>query len=114
MIAEFPLPSSESGPWDITTGPDSDIWFAETINRIGHLHLAQADLDVTTSDAGSDPTQEGQRDVHPHGDQPQPAQTAEGVVLKPTPVALTQRRPAPRLNLYDFTPPPQRGCQERR
>ena len=37
-IREFPLPTPNSGPGGITTGPDGVLWFTEqTGNRIGRI-----------------------------------------------------------------------------
>ena len=37
-IVEFPVPTSSSGPWDLTQGPDGNIWFTErTGNNIGFV-----------------------------------------------------------------------------
>ena len=37
-LTEFQLPSANSGPWDITTGPDGALWFSEYAGgRIGRI-----------------------------------------------------------------------------
>src|SRR5438093_9945133 len=40
VVSEFPLPTAESGPAYITTGPDGNLWFTEFYgNRIGQVVL---------------------------------------------------------------------------
>jgi virginiamycin B lyase len=37
-ISEFPLPNANSQPWEITAGPDGNVWFTECSgNRIGRI-----------------------------------------------------------------------------
>src|SRR5262249_48253551 len=40
VITEFPLPASYTAPWNITAGPDGNLWFVVTgylNNRVGHI-----------------------------------------------------------------------------
>jgi virginiamycin B lyase len=47
-ITEFPVPTSASGPNDITTGPDGALWFTEKdSNQIGRLDPAAASPGTT-------------------------------------------------------------------
>jgi streptogramin lyase len=42
-VTEFPLPTANSGPFDITTGPDGALWFTEGgANNIGRMTTAGA------------------------------------------------------------------------
>jgi streptogramin lyase len=36
-ITEYPVPTPNSGPFDITAGPDGNLWFAEVNNGIGRI-----------------------------------------------------------------------------
>ena len=37
-ITEFPLPTADSSPAGITTGPDGNLWFTEWTNQIGMIN----------------------------------------------------------------------------
>ena len=38
-IREFAVPTANSGPLDITAGPDGNLWFTEDANNIEQLQL---------------------------------------------------------------------------
>jgi virginiamycin B lyase len=33
----FPTPTANSGPTDITSGPDGNLWFTEAVGNIGRI-----------------------------------------------------------------------------
>ena len=37
FITEFPVPTADSGPEGITAGPDGNLWFTESWNKIGRI-----------------------------------------------------------------------------
>src|SRR5262249_32273324 len=39
-VKEFVLPNAESRPFDITAGPDGNLWFTEGVGKIGRITLA--------------------------------------------------------------------------
>jgi streptogramin lyase len=55
-IAEFPVPTANSGPWGIAAGPDGNLWFTETVGNIGMINPAtHAIAEFATPTAGSNP-----------------------------------------------------------
>ena len=53
-IAEFTIPTSNSGAWGITAGPDSNVWFAEsTGNKIGKITAAGTIVEYSIPTAGA-------------------------------------------------------------
>ena len=55
-LVEFPIPTSGGLPWDITTGPDGNLWFTEqTGNKIGRITPAGVITEFTIPDANALP-----------------------------------------------------------
>jgi virginiamycin B lyase len=55
-ISEFPVPTPGSQPAGITTGPDGNLWFTETVaNQIGRITTAGVIKEFPTPAAGSQP-----------------------------------------------------------
>ena len=66
-MTEFPVPTADTGPTDITTGPDGNLWFTELSgNRIGRITPAGVDHRVRRADRGQRP------DGHHSGPRRQP------------------------------------------
>jgi probable HAF family extracellular repeat protein len=48
MITEYPVPTSLSGPIQIVTGPDGNLWFTELLgNNIGRVNIAPSSPTIT-------------------------------------------------------------------
>src|ERR1700687_3194584 len=41
-ITEFPIPTAHSSPTEITAGPDGNLWFTESIGKIGRITTSGA------------------------------------------------------------------------
>jgi uncharacterized repeat protein (TIGR01451 family) len=56
-INEFPVPTSDSNPTDIVTGPDGNLWFTESLgNKIGEINpTSHAIVEFPVPTAGSEP-----------------------------------------------------------
>jgi streptogramin lyase len=57
-ITEFPIPTADSAPWGITTGPDGALWFTERYNpgKIGRITTAGAITEFPVPTANSVPS----------------------------------------------------------
>jgi virginiamycin B lyase len=36
-VTEFTIPTRSAGPWEIERGPDGNLWYTLSINRIGRI-----------------------------------------------------------------------------
>src|SRR3954470_10573964 len=55
-VTEFPIPTPGSQPWEITSGPDGNLWFTEQAgNKIGRITPSGSVTDFPVS-PGSRPT----------------------------------------------------------
>ena len=53
-FTEFPVPTVDSGPWSITTGPDGALWFTESFaNKIGRITTAGVITEFAVPSANS-------------------------------------------------------------
>jgi virginiamycin B lyase len=52
---EFPIPTADSGPNEITAGPDGNLWFTEGAGRIGRITPAGVITELTIPTADGDP-----------------------------------------------------------
>ena len=41
-VAEYNIPTAHSYPWGITAGPDGNVWFTETVGKIGKITASGA------------------------------------------------------------------------
>src|SRR5204863_3793094 len=65
VATEFTIPTSNSGPWWITAGPDGNLWFTEQFgNKIGQITPAGVITEFPIPTAGSSP---GEITVGPDG-----------------------------------------------
>ena len=51
-ITEYPVPSG-GAPYQITSGPDSNLWFTENVNRVGRITMAGAITEFTFGTNGN-------------------------------------------------------------
>jgi streptogramin lyase len=55
-FVEFPTPTAASSPWDITTGPDGNLWFPELLgNNIGRITPSGVITEFPVPTAGASP-----------------------------------------------------------
>src|SRR6266516_4831601 len=47
FINEYPVPTSNAQPYDITVGPDGALWFTETANAVNQIGRMTIGGDVT-------------------------------------------------------------------
>lgn len=58
VVTEFPIPTANSGPLDIVTGPDGNLWFTEyKSNKIGRMTPAGVFTEFTASSIANHPVQ---------------------------------------------------------
>ena len=56
VITEFAIPTGGSGPYEITAGPDGNLWFTESLgNKIGRITPAGAITEFPVPTGGSNP-----------------------------------------------------------
>src|SRR2546425_277776 len=56
VITEFTIPTANSGPYEITSGPDGNLWFTEiNTNKIGKITTAGVITEFTVPTANSGP-----------------------------------------------------------
>ena len=58
VVTEYPIPTANSGPFGIVTGPDGNLWFAESYslgNKIGRMTTAGVVNEFTIPTAGCGP-----------------------------------------------------------